>query len=167
MTQSLKGLFTKGKCVFTKGRVYFIQKFEFLSWLSSFHIDEWEKSRPFLWLRLLGMKIFRIHQTSTFLNPWVSLPVLHSFDFIGSVPFCFCFLIEIWRIFFPKMYSEILNLAASPRLLFVIKFRFRRERTGDKFVKAKQENKNKTLSFFLDLHFGAMWGIGFYQLHLS
>lgn len=55
-----------------------------------------------------------------------------------------------------KMYSEILNLAAGPRLLFVTKFRLRRGRIGDNSVKTKQkEKKKKKPVLFLGL---VLWG---------
>lgn len=41
------------------------------------------------------------------------------------------------------MYSEILNLAAGPRLLFVTTFRLQRDRTEDNSVKTKQKTPPK------------------------
>lgn len=113
MTQRLTGLFTKGKC---KRRVYFIQKFEFLSWLSSFHIDEWEKSRPFLWLRLLGMKTFRIHQTSTFRNPWVSSPSAAFLCFYRQCAILFLFFNWDLENFFPQNVQWNIKLGCQPQV---------------------------------------------------
>lgn len=91
-----------------------------------------------------------------------STSVYPSLCFGNNMPFCFQLRFGKF-LFSPKMYCDI-KLGSGPRLLFVTKFSTRRDRTRNNSVKTKQK---KSLSFLMDLRFGAMWNVGFYQLHLS